>query len=87
MVTKKEEAREELRLWISHGWKLKEETKEQYVLTKNTQKVGIHLIIFAVMAMMSMSVPTSGSGGEMLMPFLGNIVYYFLSNKKKTIVK
>jgi len=77
--------KQELNLWLGQGWKLKEENDEQYVLVKNEQKLGVHLIIYVVMALLTQGVIADGIG--LLMPFLGNIVYYFMSNKKKIVMK
>lgn len=44
MATK--EQLNELRMYQSNGWDLKEETPEYFLITRNTQSVGLHIVIF-----------------------------------------
>jgi len=69
----REEAKQEVKMWIANGWELKEETPEYFLLTKNTQTGAGHLMVFLLTFWFTFG--------------LGNLIYWFLCRKKKKILK
>ena len=65
----REEAYKDVKMYVANDWKLKEETPEYFLLTRNTATTLGHVIAFMF---------TCG---------LGNIIYYFMKNEKKKILK
>lgn len=65
----RDEAYKDVKMYIANDWKLKEETPEYFLLTRNTASTTGHVIIF------------------LLSCGIGNIIYYFLKNEKKKILK
>lgn len=62
----------EVKMYQSNDWDLKEETPEYFLLKRNTSTVGWHLIIFIF---------TWWTFGAC------NLIYYLVNNKTKKIVK
>ncbi len=84
----KNEDRQVLNMWLSQGWNLKSEDKACYILTKNTQKLGIHFLIFILSIWMSGAmVMYGGRGIAGFFMFLGNVIYWLVSRKEKKIMK
>ena len=75
MVTKTErdEAKNEVKMWLANDWELKEETPEFFLLSKNTATVGGHILVLIFLGWWTL--------------LLANLVYHLVSNKKKKIIK
>jgi len=75
MVSKQErdEAKNEVKMWLANDWNLHEETPEMFVLKKNTGSAGGHILVFIFLGWWTFGI--------------ANLVYYLVSNKKKKIIK
>jgi hypothetical protein len=62
----------EVKMYQSNGWDIKEETPEYFLLKRNTGTIGIHIVIFIF---------TWWTLG------LCNLAYWALSNQTKKIIK
>lgn len=65
----RDEAYKDVKMFIANDWKLKEETPEYFLLTRNQASMVVHVILFCF---------TIG---------VGNVIYYFMKNEKKKILK
>lgn len=76
MATKKDSAREkalqEVKMYQSNDWELVEETPEYFLLRKNTQSIGIHIVLLLF---------TWWTFG------ISNLLYWLACRKTKKIVK
>lgn len=75
-MTSKAERKEQLtevKMYISNGWDLAEETPEYFVLKRNTSTTSGQILIFLFLGWWSFLIP--------------NVVYYLLGKKTKKIVK
>ena len=68
----RKEALEQVKMYQSNDWELKEETPEYFLLSKNTGTVAGHLVILFFFWW------TLG---------LANLLYWAVNNKKKKVVK
>ena len=74
--------------WLAQGWNIKSETKEYYVVTKNTQKFGIHIFLFFVgLWFTGANLMLSGQTTSIVWIFIPNIAYWLLSKKERKIFK
>lgn len=74
---KKEKAREsalsDVKLYLANDWKLKEETPELFLLTRNEASTTGHILIFMFFGWWTLGI--------------ANVLYYFAKRKTKKIVK
>ena len=68
----RKEAKQEVKMYISNDWELVEETPEFFLLKKNTQTFGGHLLVFFLTFWFTLG--------------LGNLVYFLACRKKKKIL-
>jgi len=75
MATAKQrkEALDQVKMYQSNDWELKEETPEYFLLKKNTATFTGHLLVFIFTWWFTLG--------------LGNLVYWLANNKTKKIVK
>jgi hypothetical protein len=69
---KREEAYQDVKMYIANDWDLKEETPEFFLLTRNQQSILIQIFLALCFWWLA---------------FIPNIAYYFLKNEKKKILK
>lgn len=69
----REEAIKDVKLYLANDWKLKEETPEFFLLTRNTSSKTGHFLIFLFFGWWTLGIV--------------NLIYWFLKNEKKKIVK
>ncbi len=69
----RDKALADCKLYMANGWDLTEETPEAFILKRNTQSAGWHLVIFLLVGWFTFLIP--------------NLVYYLLSKKTKVIMK
>ena len=67
------EAKRDMKMWLANDYELVEETPEFFLMKKNTATMGGHVMVFLLTFWFTMG--------------LGNVAYYFLSVKKKKIIK
>ena len=66
------EVMQEIKMYQSQDYEIEEETATYYLMKKNNQSVGVHLVLaFCFWWLL----------------FLPNIAYYFMAIKKKKIMK
>lgn len=70
---KRNDALQEVKMYQSNDWDLVEETPEYFLLKRNNSSVGGHVLVFLLTFWFTLG--------------LGNVVYYFLSNKTKKVIK
>ena len=63
----------DVKLYQANDWKLKEETAEYFVLTRNSSSTGVHIVIALFL------------GWYLL--FIPNIIYHFMKKETKKLVK
>jgi hypothetical protein len=68
----RDEAYKDVKMYIANDWKLKEETPEFFLLTRNNGSIMAHILILFFFCW------TFG---------VANLIYYFLKNEKKKILK
>lgn len=68
----REEAKQDVKMYIANDWELVEETPEYFLLKKNTQTFLGHFLVFILTFWFTFGI--------------GNIIYYFACNKKKKIL-
>ena len=75
MIDKKAraEAKQEVKMYQSNDWDLAEETPEFFTLKRNNSTMGGHVLVFILTFWFTFGI--------------GNVVYYFLQNKTKKIIK
>ena len=71
IMTMSKEVKDEVKLYISQGYEIKEETNEYVLMQKNTT-IGMHIILGLLFWWLC---------------FIPNIIYYFAYTKKSTISK
>ncbi len=64
---------QEVKMYQSNGWDIKEETPEFFLLSRNTATGGGHVLVFFLTFWFTLG--------------LGNLAYQLLSNKTKKIIK
>lgn len=69
----RDEAKRDMKMWLANDWELAEETPEFFLLKKNTQTFWGHFWVFLFTAWFTFG--------------LGNLAYYFLSIKRKKVIK
>jgi hypothetical protein len=69
----REEAKRDLKMWMAADWDLKEETPQYFIIKKNTQTIGGHFLVFLFFGWWTLGI--------------ANLVYYFISNKTKKVMK
>ena len=69
----REDALNQVKMYQSNDWELKEETPEYFVLTKNTATTATHIVIFLFTWWFTLG--------------LANLIYWAASNKTKKIIK
>jgi len=67
------EAKRDMKMWLANDWDLKEETPEMFVMTKNTASGVGHFWVFLFTFWFTFGI--------------GNLIYWFISRKKKKIIK
>ena len=70
---KREKALQEVKMYQSNDWDLKEETPEYFLLKRNGASIGGHVVVFLLTFWFTLG--------------LGNIAYWLLSFKTKKIIK
>lgn len=70
---KRDAALQEVKLYQSNDWELKEETPEYFLLKKNTATVAGHVLVFLFTWWFTFG--------------LGNLFYWAINNKTKKIIK
>ena len=63
----------DVKMYQSNGWDIKEETPEYFLLKRNEATGGGHVLVFLLTFWFTLG--------------LGNLAYYFLSNKTKKVIK
>lgn len=69
----RDEAYKDVKMYIANDWKLKEETPEFFLLTRNNASTSGHILIAFFTIWWTFGV--------------GNLIYYFAKNEKKKILK
>ena len=69
----RDEAYKDVKMYIANDWKLKEETPELFLLTRNNGSTTGHVLIFIFFGWWSFG--------------LANLLYYFLKKETKKILK
>jgi hypothetical protein len=69
----REEAYKDVKMYLANDWELKEETPEYFLLKRNESSGLGHLVVFLFTFWFTFG--------------LGNVVYYFIKNKTKKILK
>lgn len=64
---------QEVKMYQSNGWDIREETPEYFLLSRNTSTLGWHIVIFILTVWWTLG--------------LCNLAYYVLSNKNKKVFK
>lgn len=76
-MTNKESAREktllEVKMYQSNDWDLVEETPEYFLLKRNKQTVGGHILIFIFTWWFTLGI--------------GNLIYWLVSKQTKKVIK
>lgn len=72
-VKQRADALDQVKMYQSNDWQLKEETPEYFVLTKNTATAATHIVIFLFTWWFTLG--------------LANLAYWAMNNKTKKIVK
>lgn len=67
------EAKRDMKMWLANDYELVEETPEFFLMKKNTATWGGHFWVFLLTFWFTFGI--------------GNVIYYFASNKKKKIIK
>lgn len=67
------EAYQDVKMYIANDWKLKEETPQYFILTRNNGSTAGHLIVAFFTLWWTFGV--------------GNLIYYLAKNEKKKILK
>ena len=69
----RDEAYKDVKMYIANDWKLKEETPEYFLLTRNNGSTSGHLLVAFFTFWWTLGV--------------GNLIYYFAKKEKKKILK
>jgi hypothetical protein len=69
----RDEAKRDVKMWIANGWDLVEETPEYFLLKRNESTGWGHFWVFLLTFWWTFGI--------------GNLIYYFASNKKKKVIK
>jgi hypothetical protein len=69
----REDAKKELKMWLSNDWNLSEETPEYFKIKKNSQTVGGHILVFIIFGWWTIGI--------------ANVIYWLASKKTKKILK
>ena len=69
----REEAYKDVKMYIANDWKLKEETPELFLLTRNNGSTTAHILIFLFFGWWTFGV--------------ANLIYYFAKKESKKILK
>ena len=69
----RDEAYKDVKMYIANDWKLKEETPEFFLLTRNSGSTTAHVLIFIFFGWWTLGV--------------ANLLYYLVKNEKKKILK
>jgi len=69
----RKEAYNDVKMYIANDWDLKEETPEYFLLKRNESSTLGHIVVFCFTFWFTFGV--------------GNVLYYFIKNKKKKILK
>ena len=68
----REEVKKEVKMYISNGWDIKEETPEFFLIKRNEATLGGHVLVFLLTFWWTFGI--------------GNLLYWLLSVKKKKIL-
>jgi hypothetical protein len=69
----RQDALDQVKMYQSNDWELREETPEYFVLRKNTGTLGGHILVFILTWWFTFGI--------------GNLIYWLANNKTKKIVK
>ena len=69
----RDEAYKDVKMYIANDWKLKEETPEFFLLTRNNASTSGHILLLLFTGWWTLG--------------LGNVLYYFMKREKKKILK
>jgi hypothetical protein len=69
----RDEAYKDVKMYVANDWKLKEETPELFLLTRNSASTTGHILIFILFGWWSFGV--------------SNLIYYLIKNETKKILK
>ena len=69
----RDEAYKDVKMYIANDWKLKEETPEFFLLTRNNGSTTAHVLIFLFFGWWTLGI--------------ANLLYYLVKNEKKKILK
>jgi len=67
------ETKTEVKMYQSSGWDIKEDTPEYVLLKRNESSALVHLIVFCLFGWWTLGI--------------ANLIYYFIANKTKKIIK
>jgi hypothetical protein len=69
----RDEAKQDMKMYLANDWQLKEETPEYFLLTRNEASVTGHILVAFFTIWWTFGV--------------GNLLYYLAKRKKKKIIK
>jgi hypothetical protein len=69
----REQAMQDVKMYLANDWNLKEETPEYFLLTRNEGSTTAHIFIFIFTFWWTLG--------------LANVLYYFAKKKTKKIIK
>ena len=73
MVKWNKEQRDEVKMYLSNDYEIDSETTEYILMTKKTATAGGHIVVFLLTVWFTLGI--------------GNLIYWFLANKKHKIMK
>lgn len=73
MEQDREKAYDSVKMYVANDWEILEETPDYFMLRRNEQSVGVHILVFLITFWFTFGI--------------GNILYWYISIKKKKILK